>query len=160
MCPQLALYALNPRFSGRTSRICVKTVQAQSILGAAFFCVTCVLRFVEDFFGVCFVNVSIEMLYTLLFPLFLGPVFLICSKTCVVFFYSIFDRGISQNGSCYLLLVYILTLSGSSFRKRSNVIGEEGCLSSFEEDVDGPGEPVNVFGVHCYCWKLLQPQDG
>jgi len=74
------------------------------------------------FFGVCFVNISLEMLHTLPFPLFLGPVFLICSKTCVVFFCSIFEGGISQNGSCSRLLLYILTLSGSDFRKKSNVI--------------------------------------
>ena len=62
------------------------------------------------FFGVCFVIISLETLYTLLFPLFLGSVFLICSKACGAFFYSISDGGISQNGICSLLLVYILTL--------------------------------------------------
>jgi hypothetical protein len=37
--------------------------------------------------------------------------------------------------------------------------GEEGCVSSFEVDVDGLGESVDVSGVHCYFRKLLQPQD-
>jgi hypothetical protein len=66
----------------------------------------------------------------------------------------------SQNDSCSLLLVCILTLSGSGFRKRSNMSsGEEGCVSSFELDSDGPGESTDVSGIHCYCWKLLQPEE-
>ena len=97
-------------------------------------------------FKVCFVYLSLEMLHTLLFPLFLGPVFLVFSKTCVVVFFLIFDLDISQNGSCFLLLVNNLTFSGSCFRKRSKNSGERLCVSSFEVDVDGPGEPIDVFG--------------
>jgi len=39
------------------------------------------------FFEVSFVNISLEILHTLLFPLVSGAVFLICSKTCVVVFF-------------------------------------------------------------------------
>ena len=29
--------------------------------------------------------------------------------------------------------------------------GEEGCVSSFEVDIGGPGELIDVFGGSCYC---------
>lgn len=51
MCPQFALYALNPHFSGYTSRICAKTVEAESIHGVFFVSVAYILRFL-DFFSV------------------------------------------------------------------------------------------------------------
>ena len=36
LCTQLARYALNPQFSGCTSRICAKTLEPESILGVVF----------------------------------------------------------------------------------------------------------------------------
>jgi hypothetical protein len=56
------------------------------------------------FFGVTFVNISLEILHTLLFPLVFGAVFLICSKTCVVVSSKHILRCISQNGSFLFFL--------------------------------------------------------
>jgi len=85
MCPELALYALNPHFSGRTSTIRVKRGQAYSILGVFFFVSLAFFDFLA-FFGVSFVNLSLETLRTLLFIFFLSPVYLIFSYTRVVVF--------------------------------------------------------------------------
>ena len=121
MSPHFALYALNRSFSGRTSRICVKTVQAQSILGAFFFCVACIPWFLDVF--QCFFcesltrNVAHSSRSSSLGP---GFSYLFQDVRCS-YFQSTFDGGISQNGGCYLLIVCILILSGSGFRKRSNV---------------------------------------
>jgi len=46
------------------------------------------------FIGVSFVYLSLEKLHTRFFPLFLGPVFLSCSKTCVVVFFKPFSTGV------------------------------------------------------------------
>lgn len=83
------------------------------------------------FFGVYFMNLSLEILHTLLLPLVLSPALLISSKNrfVVFFFQSILDDVISQNDSCSLLLVYILILSVSVLRKRSNVLwGRRMCF--------------------------------
>ena len=32
------------------------------------------------------------------------------------------------------------------WRRSSGASGEEGCVSSFEVDLDGPGEPIDAFG--------------
>ena len=121
MCPQLALYALNPHFSGRTSRIHASrqfrhkvSLEPPSFVSLAFFDLLM-------FFWCLFCEyLTRNVVHASVSP-FLGPSFshLLQDMRCI--FYSIFDRGISQIGSS-LLLVYILTLSGSGFRKRSNVI--------------------------------------
>ena len=129
MCPQLALCALNPHFSGRTSRICTKRRQVYSILGAFFFSVAYILGFLGVFR--CFFcesfprNIAHASLSS-----FLEPSFYHLLQTCaVVFFKEFLMGGISQNGSCSFFLVCILTLSGSGFRKRTNVLwGKSMCF--------------------------------
>ena len=61
-------------------------------------------------FGVSFVNLSLEMLHTLLLPLFLGPVFLICSKTCTVVFCKEFLMGVSVKMAVVLFFLLAFRL--------------------------------------------------
>jgi hypothetical protein len=145
LCPKLALCALNPHFSGRTSRICLKTIQAQSILWAFSFHVACILRFLDvlrRFF--C------ESLHKLLFPLFLCPGDVHCS------FFRAFLTGVSVKVAVVLFFLFTFWLFLGLYLGRGQMSsGEEGCVSSFEVDLDGPGELIDVSGFHCYCWKLL-----
>ena len=76
------------------------------------------------FLGASFANFSLETFHTLLFPILLCQFLSFAPRRALQFFFKAFLLGISQNGSCSLLLVYILTLSETSFRKRSNVLSE------------------------------------
>jgi len=127
MCPQLAPYAMNLHFSGHTSSICIQTVEAKTILGVSF-CVSCIVWFLDDF-PRFFCESLISNVAHASLSSFLGPSFShLLQDMCCSLSQRIFDGSIRQNGSCSLLLVSILTLSGSGFRKRLNVLSRRMCF--------------------------------
>lgn len=67
-------------------------------------------------FGFCTVDVLLDRLKTLLFPVYVGPVCFICTELCILF-QSIFDKEITRNRSSQFIPVYISTLLGLNFRR-------------------------------------------
>ena len=154
-CTQLAFYALNPHFSGRSSRICVKGGQTFSILGAFFFCVTCILRFLGVF--LCFHCESlIRNVAHASLSSFLGARLSYFLQDLCLSFFKAFLTGLSVKMTVvffFLFTFWLFLVPALGGGRMSS--GEEGCVSSFEVDIDGPGELIDVFGGSCYCWKLL-----
>ena len=149
MCPQLALCALNPHFSGRTSRICTKRRQVYSILGAFFFSVAYILGFLGVFR--CFFCESLTRnVWTLFSFLFFGPRFSYFLQDLRCSFFKAFLTGVSVKMTVvfFVLFTFWLFLGPALVRSRMSS-GEEGCVSSFEVDIDGPGESIDVF------WRSL-----
>jgi hypothetical protein len=66
-------------------------------------------------FGFCTVDLFLDLLKTLLFPVYVGRVCFICAEPCILF-QSIFDKEITRNRSSKFVPVYIFTLLGLTLR--------------------------------------------
>jgi hypothetical protein len=72
---------------------------------------------------------------------------------------SVFDRGVSQNGSYSLVLVSILALFTYRLGRFQITSGVAGCVATFEVEDDRLGESSKLQEVRCCYWKL-PPEEG
>jgi hypothetical protein len=131
MCPQLAIIALNPHFSGYAMTTDIGMYPPRLLHQCRL-----------DFYFLCFtfINLSLDMCHVSV-SFFKGQFFChflqaLCCTCCK----GIFDRRITQSGSCSFVLVHILILFGYSLGRFWTPSVVAGCDAIFEVDDDSSGE--------------------